>query len=161
VEARPIKLHYSLERNSVNLKTQMILRVLLGLALPIAAAAAQGQTYTCLAASDSTTIVDRDWIVALVTGSDQATVTTRTAYNLPSTTANKVTVVGSGSTCNSAGAAFHAAVAPGTPAVSRTLTVIKVGTTRYVVQDTSYDEEGHSVIVVFDKNWVKLSEWDS
>jgi hypothetical protein len=123
---------------------------------------ASGQTYTCLPASDSTVIPIRDYVVKLVTGTDSATVADRIFYALPSTTANKVTVVGSGTVCSQAGAAYHQAIRPlGTPAISRILVVIKVSTTRIVVRDWAEKNGEFVPTVVFDKNWVRLKGWDS
>lgn len=121
-----------------------------------------GQTYTCLPASDSKVVGLRNYLVTLVTGSDSATVADRLFYDLPSTAANKVTVVASGTTCTQAGGAYHLAVRPpGTPAISRTLQVIKIGTTRYVVRDAAELNGELAPTIVFDKNWVRLKGWDS
>jgi hypothetical protein len=140
----------------------MIRRLAFAIALVLPFGSAKAQTYACLPATDSLTIVDRDYIVELVTSSDTATVADRNRFHLPSTTASKVTVVSSGAACTSAGAAYHTAVtAPGTLAFSRTLTVIKVGTTRYVVRDVNQRVGEFNTTVVFDKNWVKLVAWDS
>jgi hypothetical protein len=96
-------------------------------------------------------------VVRLVTGTDSASVTTRTRYQLPATTASKVTVVTSSTVCNKAGAAYHAAEVPaGTPAISRTLAVVKVGTTRYVVIDPNERVGEYEVNIVFDSKWVML-----
>lgn len=141
------------------MKRQIMHSVHFLLALPLVGL--QAQSYTCRPASDSTAIVQRDYLVQLVTATDTGTVADRAAYNLPSTTANKVTVVGSGSVCNSAGTAYHAVVRPGTPAISRTLTVIKIGSTRYVVGDPNELHGEFSTTIVFDTNWVSLAGWDS
>jgi hypothetical protein len=104
----------------------------------------------------------RDYVVTLVTGTDTGTVADRISYDLPSTTANKVTVVGTGTVCSQAGAAYHLAVRPtGTPPISRTLIVLKIGTTRYVVTDGAERRGEFTPTVVFDKNWVHLKGWDS
>jgi hypothetical protein len=128
----------------------------IGVLLMAAAPQLEAQTYTCLPASDSLAIVLKDYIVEVVTGSDA---TDRGYASLPATTASKVSIVSSSTTCNQAGAAFHAAsTPPGTPPISRTLlVVVKVGTTRYVVRD--YSEDTAPPTVVFDKNWVKLTAW--
>jgi len=122
----------------------------------------EAQTYTCRVASDSLAIELKDWVVTLVTATDPKFSAKRTAYVLPTTTANKVSVVGSGTTCNAAGGAYHAAVKPGTPAISRNLILIKVSTTHFVVQDPEELSDGEfAPTVVFNKNWGKLSAWDS
>jgi hypothetical protein len=123
---------------------------------------ASAQTYTCRTATDSALIVVRDYVVNLVTATDTGTVADRVFYDLPSTTANKVTVVGTGSVCSQAGAAYHQAVRPaGTPAISRTLIVLKIGATRYVVCDTDEVRGEFTPTVVFDKNWVQIKGWES
>ena len=109
------------------------------------------QTYTCL---PDTTHVLYYYIRRLVTGTDSASVATRNVYQLPAVSASKVTVVTTASACQQAGDAYHAAVTPpGTPAVSRTLVVIKVGTTRYVVADPNEIRGEFEVNIVFDAKW--------
>jgi len=109
------------------------------------------QTYTCLGDTTHTLYY---YVVRLVTGTDSATVATRNAYHLPATAASKVTVVTAASACKQAGDAYHAAVTPpGTPPVSRTLLVIKVGTTRYVVVDPNELRGEFEVNVIFDSKW--------
>ncbi len=109
------------------------------------------QTYTCL--SDTTHTL-YSFVVRLVTGTDSATVATRNALQLPAVPASKVTVVTTASVCTRAGDAYHAAVTPpGTPPVSRTLLVIKVGTTRYVVLDPNELTGEFRNNIVFDARW--------
>ena len=119
------------------------------------------QTYTCLSAADSMAIRDRDNVIELVTATDSATVADRLLWNLPSTTASKVSIISSGAACGAAGAAYHAATnPPGTQAISRTMIVIKIGNTRYVVRDLNQRVGEFNTTVVFDKNWVRLVAWD-
>lgn len=122
---------------------------------------AGAQTYTCLPATDSTAIIHRDYIVQLVTATDSASVVHRIRYSLPTTTASKVTVITTANICSQAGDAYHNAVRPGPPPISRTLVVIKVGTNRYVVVDEDEKAGEFTPTVVFDRNWVKLAAWDS
>lgn len=130
--------------------------------LAVCAPAASGQTYTCLRDTAEHTEVLRDYVVSLVTATDSATIAIRNRYNLPAVAASKVTVVTSGSVCNQAGAAYHAAVTnPGTPAISRTLVVLKVSTTRYVVLDPNQHAGEFALHVVFDKNWNDLAGFGS
>ncbi len=97
---------------------------------------AVGQTYTCLGGTAQQAHLLYDHVVSLVPGTDSATVVTRNLYHLPAVAASKVGIVTTASVCTQAGDAYHAAITdPGTPLVSRTLVVIKVGTTRYVVLD--------------------------
>jgi hypothetical protein len=117
----------------------------------------EAQTYTCLPDTTEKTQILRDHIVSLVTGTDSETVATRNAYQLPVVAASKVTVVTTSSVCRKAGAAYHAAVTPpGTPQVSRTLVVIKVGTMRYVVLDPNERAGEFENHVVFDAKWNRL-----
>jgi hypothetical protein len=61
-----------------------------------------------------------------------------------------------------AGGAYHAAVtAPGTPPISRTLLVIKVGNTRYVVVDPNETKGEYGINVVFDSQWQVLFTFTS
>ncbi len=118
---------------------------------------ASAQTYTCL--SDTTHALYY-YVVRLVTGTDSAMVANRNRYNLPSVTKSKVSVVTTSSVCNQAGAAYHAAVTPpGTPAISRTLVVVKVGTTRYVVVDPNQRAGEFDMNEVFDSKWKRLAGW--
>ena len=131
-------------------------------ALALVAVNAQAQTYTCLPDTAEQAEVLRNYIVSLVTGTDSVTVAFRTRYNLPAVTASKVTVVTTGSVCTQAGGAYHAAVTqPGTPPSSRTLVVIKVSTTRYVVLDPNEHAGEFALHVVFDKNWNDLAGFGS
>lgn len=125
-----------------------------------AASGARGQTYTCLPDTAESASVLHDYLVGLVTGSDSASVATRTRYQLPVVVASKVTVETSSRTCNSAGAAYHAAETPsGTPPISRTLVVVKVGNTRYVVLDPNHLVGEYDVNVVFDAGWAVLTRF--
>src|SRR5438876_117556 len=94
----------------------------------------RAQTYTCLQDTAEQAVLAHDFVVSVVTGSDSAT---RNAYKLPSVAASQVSVVTTSSTCNKAGAAYNGVVAYGRTPTSRTLVVIKVGSTRYVVLDPS------------------------
>jgi len=117
----------------------------------------EAQTYTCLPDTAEKTQILRDDIVSLVTATDSETVATRSAYQLPAVAASKVTVVTTASVCRKAGAAYHAAVTPpGTPPIARTLVVIKVGTTRYVVLDPTERAGEFENHIVFDSRWNRL-----
>lgn len=127
----------------------------LALVLVVSPALASAQAYTCLPDTATNAKVLFDAVVAIVTGTSTQADSTRMAYNLPAVTASKVSVVTTSSVCTQAGAAYHTAVAaPGTPPVSRTLVVIKIGTTRYVVSDpTETGGSGYNLHAVFDKTW--------
>jgi hypothetical protein len=118
-----------------------------------------GQTYTCF---PDTAHELYSYVVRLVTATDPATVATRNTYHLPAVSASKVTVVSTSSVCSQAGAAYHAAVTPpGTPPVSRTLLVIKVSNTRYVVVDPNETKGEFGANVVFDSQWQALFAFTS
>ena len=122
-------------------------------ALMVWAHPARAQSYTCLPDTAERAVIEHDFVVDLVTGTDTAT---RNAYKLPSVSASKVSVVTTASVCRQAGAAYNATVANGRPPVSRTLVVIKVGTTRYVVFDPSEHAGEYHMQVVFDSHWSPL-----
>jgi len=118
-----------------------------------------GQTYTCLPDAPHELY---SYVVRLVTATDSATVATRNTYHLPAVSASKVTGVPTGSVCTQAGGAYHAAVsAPGTPPISRTLLVIRVGNTRYVVVDPNETKGEYGINVVFDSQWQVLFTFTS
>lgn len=125
--------------------------------LSAASSGSEAQTYTCLNETNEDTQVLRDQIISIVTGTDTLAVATRSAYQLPAVAASKVSVVTTASICKKAGAAYHAAVTPpGTPEKSRTLVVIKVSNTRYVVLDPNERVGEFGSHVVFDSNWNRL-----
>src|SRR6266480_1150348 len=128
-----------------------------GLIAAGASSAAQAQTYTCLPDTAEDTQVLYSAVLSIVTGTDSQAVLTRTAYQLPAVVASKVSVVTGATVCKQAGNAYHAAVTPpGTPPVSRTLVVIKVGTTRYVVLDPNQLNGEFRSNIVFDSKWKVL-----
>ncbi|HEY6220512.1 MAG TPA: hypothetical protein VIV65_10675 [Gemmatimonadaceae bacterium] len=141
---------------------RIVTALLAASALGLPVSKGYGQTYTCLPASDSLTINLLGYVVGLVTSTDSTSVAHRVRYGLPTTTASKVTVVTAAKTCTTAAAKYHSAVRPaGTPAISRTLIVIKIGSTNYVVQDINEAAGEFGRTVIFDKNWVRLTEWNS
>jgi len=115
------------------------------------------QTYTCLPGTSPDAIVLKDYVVRLVTGTDSESVVTRNRYQLPTVAASKVSVETSATICNKAGAAYHAAeTPPGTPPISRTLVVVKVSTTRYIVLDINELVGEYRINNVFDSKWIYL-----
>ena len=122
----------------------------------------EAQTYTCLPDTATQVQILRDYLVGVVTGTDSTSVATRTAYHLPAVAASKITVVTSASVCHQAGDAYHAAITdPGTPAGSRTLVVIKVSTSRYVVLDLNQRMGEFELHYVFDSKWSPLVAFGS
>jgi hypothetical protein len=121
-------------------------------------AAAQGQTYTCLPASAWAAYSLRDYMIRLVTATDTELVATRILYQLPVVAATEVIVDSSSAICNRAGAAYHSAVAvEGTPPTSRTLAVVRVGKTRFVVLDPKQMAGEFEIHVIFDSKWNRLA----
>ena len=125
-----------------------------GLLLLGLASRGTAQTYTCLPATSSEAVALKDYMDRLVTRTDSESVATRTQYHLPALSASKVTVVTATSVCNRAGDAYHTTVAkPGTPRVTRTLVVIKVGGSRYVVLDPNEHMGEFQLNAIFDIKW--------
>lgn len=125
-------------------------------------ASGSAQAYTCLPDTAEAAELLRNYVVDLVTGTDSATIATRERSELPAVSASKVTVVTTTSVCNAAGDAYHTAVTPpGTSPVSRTLAVVKVGTTRYVVLDPNHRSGEFEFHAVFDRRWAYLTGFTS
>lgn len=122
----------------------------------------KAQTYTCRSATAAATLAMQDYVVRLVTGTDSETVATRTRYQLPVVDSSKVSIVTTIKTCQSAGAAFEKAVnPPGTPAVSRSMVVIKVSNSRYVIVDPDERVGEYEANVVTDANFNVLAKFTS
>jgi hypothetical protein len=135
-------------------------RCLLVVSLVIAglSSAARAQSYACLSNTAMDTQSLYDAVVRIVTGTDSEAALDRNALQLPAVAASKVSVVTTASVCNKAGAAYHTAVtSPGTPAVSRTLVVIKVSSSRYVVKDPNQRVGEFRSKIVFDSKWKFLA----
>lgn len=77
----------------------------------------------------------RNHVVSIVTGTDTASASNRTAFNLPAVAATEVYFVTDSTTCAQAATAFgrEVALANGTPGPG--LWVLRVGPTRYIVFD--------------------------
>jgi hypothetical protein len=119
---------------------------------------ASGQKYTCLTGSDFYATHTRDYIVSIVTSTDTAMANTRNLYQLPAAAASKVTIVSNSTTCHKAGAAYNAAE-NATPPISRTLAVIRIGSTRFVVLDPNQMAGEFQVTVIFDSKWNYLASF--
>lgn len=104
----------------------------------------------------------RDYIVSLVTGTDSVTVATRTQYQLPIVDASKVSVVTAANTCQRAGGAYEKALNPaGTPAVSRSMVVIKIGTTCFAIIDPAERNGEYEVNMITDNKFNVLAQFAS
>jgi len=139
------------------------LKILIGLCfLGIPLTRVSAQTYTCRSASSAETLAMKDYIIRLVTGTDSVTVATRAQYQLPIVDASKVSVVTTTNTCQSAGAAYEKALNPtGTPAVSRSMVVIKIGTTRYAIIDPVEKNGEYEVNMITDSKFAVLAMFSS
>lgn len=134
----------------------LILLVLLALVTRTSAA----QTYACDATSKDAGAL-KSYVTRLTSG-DLAQDSTRITYKLPQTTAKQVTLVTTKSVCQQAAQAYHRAVrGPTPPQISRTVVVVKVGTTRYVVLDPVEREGEYEVTVIFDATFVPLAAFNS
>jgi len=112
-------------------------------------------TFKCLAANQSVGI--KNYLIRLVTASaNTALDTNRVLYQLPTGSASIVVNQTNKSLCTQAAQAYHNAIAPGTPQVSRTVAVYKVGTNRYVVLDPAEPYGEFKYYIVFDLGFTKL-----
>ena len=120
-----------------------------------------GQTYSCLPDTATDAVNLRDYVVRL-TGGDPALNSTRLVYQLPLASQSQVQLVTTSKTCKDAAQAYHLAVrGASTPAISRSVAVIKVGNSRYVVIDPSERAGKFEVTVVFDTSFQPLASFDS
>jgi len=123
--------------------------------------AAGAQTYSCAAANAPATLAVKNYVIRL-TGAEPALIKTRQGYQLPPATASQVQIIKTKSICQRAAQAYHRAVrGPSAPQVSRTVVVIKVGTTRYVVEDPAELEGEFNVTVIFDAGFGYLVSYNS
>ena len=118
-------------------------------------------TYTCEPAASPSSLALHDYTVRL-TGGDSTLARTREAYRLPAVPASQVRIVEDKSTCQRAARAYHRAVrgAAATP-IARSVAVIRVGTTRYLVLDPAEREGEFEVTVIFDSDFTSLLAFNS
>jgi hypothetical protein len=125
-------------------------------ACSLTAVPATAQTYSCAASNEPTTVGLQDYVVRL-TGGDPNLLKKRQAYHLPAATASQVQVVKTKSVCQQAAQAYNKAVrGPSAPQISRTVVVIKVANSRYVVQDPAELQGEFNVTVIFDASFTPL-----
>jgi len=136
----------------------LALMLVVACAAPLVATTVSAQSYQCASSNDELAFAVRRRVVQVVTaGTDTGSVATRAMYNLPSTTAAKVTYVTTGSTCVSAGQLFYVTVGnPPSAADTLKVLVLKVGTTRFVVYSLGYHAGEFSAAVTFDSKWHAL-----
>ena len=117
---------------------------------------ATAQTSSCAASNAPATVGLQDYVVRL-TGGDPTLAKKRQGYQLPAATASQVQLIKTKSICQQAAQAYNKAVrGPSAAQISRTVVVIKVGTSRYVVQDPAELEGEFQVTVIFDSNFAPL-----
>jgi len=127
------------------------------ISLPLA-----GQTYTCHPASSEVSTALRDYVVQIVTGTNASVVNVRNTYQLLSATAGQVTLVTQKNTCKNAALAYHAALnPPGTPAISRSMIVIKISNSRYVIEDPTEVQGEYKMVMVTDASFNVLAKFSS
>jgi hypothetical protein len=135
---------------------------LVALVATLAARPAIGQTYSCLPDTSITTINLKDYMLRLTSGADTSYEATRQQYQLPLAPATQVQVVTRTKTCKAAAQAYHRAVrGAAAPPISRSVAVIKVGSSRYVVLDPTEHEGEYQVTVIFNGSFQSLAAFNS
>lgn len=123
--------------------------------------AAEAQTYACAASNSAPALGLQDYALRL-TGGDPSLDKKRQSYQLPKVPASQVQIVKTKSVCTQAAQAYNKAVRGNSaPQVSRTVAVIKVSTTRYLVTDPAEREGEFGVTVIFDASFSPLLAFHS
>ena len=122
----------------------------------------RAQAYACASATSDESVALRNDVVTLVTGTNPSVVVKRNTFQLQSASASQVSLVTQKNTCKSAALAYHAALTPpGTPAVSRTMVVIKISNNRYVITDPSEKQGEFGTLMVTDGSFNVLAKYSS
>jgi hypothetical protein len=138
-----------------------LLAPLLVSACSIGAHTAEGQAYTCAASTSSAVAALHDYALRL-TGGDPSLDRKRQSYRLPKVPASQVQIVKTKSVCQQAAQAYNKAVrGNAAPRVSRSVAVIKIGTSRYLVTDPAELEGEFGVTVIFDASFASLLAFNS
>jgi hypothetical protein len=117
--------------------------------------------FACASATEPETVGLQDYAIRL-TGGDPTLAGKRQAYTLPVTPASQVTIVTTRRVCERAAQAYHKALhGAAAPQISRTVVVIKIGTTRYFVLDPADKEGEFQSTVIFDASFTPLLGFDS
>ena len=130
-----------------------MLRIATALLIPMVALLpreAPAQTYSCFSATSDQTLGLRDEIVALVTGTDPRVVAARDTLKLLEASAPQVSIVTQTNKCKSAGKAYHAALIPGSPEISRRMVVLKIASNRYVITDPAERQGEFGTVMITD-----------
>ena len=119
------------------------------------------QTFSCQPTNSADAVALKDYVVRLTSG-DPALVQKRQAYQLPAVAASKVSVVKTSSVCQQAAQAYNRAVrGASAPQVSRSVVVIQVGTTHYVVLDPVERQGEFQVVFTFTSAFVPLKAFNT
>jgi hypothetical protein len=130
-------------------------------ACSLAAHPAEAQTYACAASSSESAVGLKDYTLRL-TGGDPSLDKKRQAYLLPQVRSSQVQIVNTKKICQQAAEAYNRAVRGNSaPQVSRTVAVVKAGTTRYLVTDPAEREGEFGVTVIFDASFTPLLAFHS
>lgn len=143
---------------SISKWRSLTVALLVGCAAPPVATTVDAQTYQCASATNGEAYQLQTYLVEVVTGTDSSAIQGRAQYQLPITTASKVTYVTQASTCRTAALSFYTATGT-TPPTSGTVLVatIKVSNTRYVVSVIGEHAGEFSITVTFDSKWHRLA----
>lgn len=130
-------------------------------ACSLAVRAAEAQTYACAASNSEPALGLKDYALRL-TGGDPSLDKKRQSYQLPTVPSSQVQIVKTKSVCQQAAQAYNKAVRGiSAPQVSRTVAVIKVSNTRYLVTDPAEREGEFGVTVIFDASFTPLLAFHS
>jgi hypothetical protein len=122
---------------------------------------ATAQTYTCQPTNSPSSVALKDYAVRL-TGGDPSLEETRQLHQLPTIQASKVTIIKTNSICQQAAQAYNKAVrGASAPPISRSVSVVKIGTTRYLVIDPAERAGEYEITVIFDAAFAPLSSFNS
>jgi hypothetical protein len=124
----------------------------------LAGGSAQAQSYACAAAKAPEVLALQDYALRLGGGDPEVA----GKYNMPRVAASAVEVVTDRRICRRAGRAYHMAVrGPEVPQIARSVVVIKVGSTRYLVLDPAERDGEFEVTVILDGNFAPLLAFNS
>ena len=118
---------------------------------------AHAQTYSCFSATSDQALGLRNEVVPLVTGIDPRVIAARDTLKLLAASASQVSIVTKTSTCKSAGQAYHAALIPGSPEISRSMVVIKIANNRYVITDPAERQGEFGTVMITDGSFHLLA----
>lgn len=123
------------------------------------ASPAAAQTGTCRTA-DSTSVLLKETLEFLVTGTDSTVSESRASLGLPAAAATAVTMVTGGTACRKASDAYRANINEQASRLSGAVYLFQIGTTYAVVDPTYYLMSPRELLfMVFDSRWRLLSKF--